>query len=680
MSKKEEGKKAEGESSKAKPPRKKAKQAKLPPQKPWKAAAFSFDKKSAKKDILREGEDAQRAEDVEKGLEAIYLADGSDDLGKIEHKKRRFWVKLIGGLLFILLLLSTAVWAGFYFIDPYANDIGGGLEIEIEGEAEVTLGKQETIIVHWKNRSRQPIRNVEIRLSFPAEFTPTSFAPAATNDENHIWNLGILSPDEEGSITVQGVFLGRLGDQAAIQALGTYRPSDKQEDEELVESFAMNYANTILETSFTLPPKLVSGDAFSFGYVIKNVSEDDLADMEVRYEFPANFLPSTSGTALAPLEGQSEIWTLPIELLASNTTNTMNLEGVFGAGTSGDHTFKASIGRETELGDFLAIAETETTVPVLSGDLGIQFVVNGSDADRSIQPGDNLRLAIGYENLSPELLRDVELRLRVETLLHGETAAESFVSWENLDDRTNGATSTNGSVHEILYTKEVIPAFEEMSPHQANSIDISIPTLPARNDSRDVSIRLTVEGHIRAVGEDEVNRVVQAKPIELRYRTDANLSVEARYFLEEGAPIGTGPLPPVAGETTRYRVYWVMDKNIHELEDMRVETSLPNIAAWTDRILTEAGTLSYNETERKVIWELNKVPHDIEKLEAWFEVDITPSELDIGRFAALLGESHFTATDADIGESIGTSKPPISTDLQNDEGARGKGVVRASDE
>lgn len=680
MSKKEERKEPQAEPEEKKPVRKKAKNAARPPAKPWKAASFSFGKKADDENFEAERLEAKRSEDVEKGLEAIYLAESTDDLGTIKHKKRRFWLKLLGGLLGFMFLLSVAVWTGFYFVDPYTRDTGGGLDLVIEAEESITLGKQERILIHWTNQSRQPIRNVEVRLSFPSEFTPIEFNPSPTDTENRIWDLGILSPDESGTIAVTGVFLGRLNDQAAIQVLGTYLPSDKKEEEELVKSFAIVYASTVLETEFALPPKLVAGDTFDFDYVIRNVSEDHLSDMEVRFEFPPSFLPSTSGTELLIHENDSRIWVMPVAELSPNTTSTFPLSGVFTAGTSGDQTFKASVGRETDLGDFLAIAETEKVVPVLSGDLGIQFVVNGSNENRSVAPGENLRMAIGYENLSPETLGDVELALKIETLVNGEVSSESFVSWDNLDDRTKGATSTENGTRGIRYTKDAISVFESMPAHQSGSIDVSVPTIPARNTARDVVIRLTVEGHIRSVGEDEVNRIVKAKPIELRYRTDADVAVEARYFLEEGAPIGTGPLPPVAGQTTRYRVFWVINKNIHELENVTVEATIPNIGAWANRVHADAGEIRYDEATRKVTWTLNRQPHDVNSLEGWFEVDVTPAELDIGRFANLLGESRFTATDADVGETISRSKPPLSTDLQNDEGARGKGVVRASGE
>lgn len=680
MNKKKEGTSEDKKQPAGEKARKKAKHAAPPPKKPWNAVSFSFGKRNKASDAAHKKAEAHRAEEVEKGLEAIYLGESSDDLGKIEHIKRHRWLKIAAGVLGGLFVLSAAVWAGFYYLDPYATDTSGGLDIVIEAEEQVTLGKQESIKIHWKNQARQPIRDAEIRLSFPAEFTPTELTPAPTDEENRIWNLGLLSPDESGTITVSGVFLGRLGNQAAVQALGTYQPTDGREEEELVTSFAITYTDTVLETAFKLPPKLVAGDKFAFEYIVRNVFDDDVSGMEVRFQFPDNFLPSTSGTQLTPLEHESRTWIMPLDSLASHTTNTIRLSGVFTAGTSGDHEFHGQIGRETGLGDFLAIAETESIVPVLSGDLGIQFVVNGSDTNRTIQPGDNLRLAIGYENLSPEMLGDVELEVTFETLVNGERSTESFVSWENLEDRAAGASSTEAGTHTILYDQEALPALEAISPQQSNTIDISLPTIPARNTARDVIIRINVEGRIETVGEDEVNRIVQAKPIELRYRTDATLSAQARYFLEEGAPIGTGPLPPVAGETTRYRVFWVVDKKIHELENVRVEATLPNIASWADRTLAEAGALAYDESTKTVSWELNKMPHDVERLEAWFEIDVTPAEIDIGRFANILGETRFVATDADVNEELTRSKPQLSTDLQNDESARGKGVVRATDE
>ena len=72
------------------------------------------------------------------------------------------------------------------------------------------------------------------------------------------------------------------------------------------------------------------------------------------------------------------------------------------------------------------------------------------------------------------------------------------------------------------------------------------------------------------------------------------------------------------------------------------------------------------------------LPQDVDALEANFEVHLTPDAFDIGRFAQLLGETRLEARDPQVNEAVLLSQPGLSTDLSEDEAARGKGVVRAA--
>ena len=57
-------------------------------------------------------------------------------------------------------------------------------------------------------------------------------------------------------------------------------------------------------------------------------------------------------------------------------------------------------------------------------------------------------------------------------------------------------------------------------------------------------------------------------------------------------------------------------------------------------------------------------------------MQLTPGLNDEGRFADLLGESHLQAQDPVVNELIMKTKPALTSDLQEDEAASGKGVVR----
>jgi hypothetical protein len=252
----------------------------------------------------------------------------------------------------------------------------------------------------------------------------------------------------------------------------------------------------------------------------------------------------------------------------------------------------------------------------------------------------------------------------------------TLVDWSELEDATRGATSTKPRIQTIRYDKNSIPDFAELAPGEEGTIEVTLPSLGVTSGTKDALINLDLTGTLATVGKDKVNRVLRANPIRVRYRTDADVKAIARYFTEEGAPLGTGPLPPVAGKTTVYRIEWSIEKKLHGLDNLEVSAALPPNVAWSEQSLVDAGDIVYEEATRTVRWKLNRMPEDIRDLTARFDISLTPSDLDIGRFARLLGETRLTATDAATTEPLVRAKPALTTDLISDESAEGKGVVK----
>jgi len=69
------------------------------------------------------------------------------------------------------------------------------------------------------------------------------------------------------------------------------------------------------------------------------------------------------------------------------------------------------------------------------------------------------------------------------------------------------------------------------------------------------------------------------------------------------------------------------------------------------------------------------MPAGVGEAEVQFNVSLTPVDADDVRFATLMEDITFQATDEDIQESILLVIKQLNTDLQNDENAQGKGVV-----
>jgi hypothetical protein len=493
--------------------------------------------------------------------------------------------------------------------------------------------------------------------------------------QNNAWKLGLVSPGGKGEIHLKGVFLGTLGMQSAIQAVATSRGEGGQLREALV-THTVTYGETVLSGAFDVPAKVVAGDEVVIQYAVANRGEQGLRGLKARLNLPPGFTLSTTGTAVqASLDGA--VYEQPLGDLAAGTTNTLRVVGVFAAGSSGDMPLEVVVGVAKQDGSFLPLLATEASLTVLAGDLGLRLVANGTDKDATLTPGDPLRITIQYKNLSPEPLSGVRLRLGFESIVDGASATgTSLFDWDELDDEGLGASTTRTRVQTIVYDEDSTPTLSRLDPQEEGTLDISIATLPVAPGTKDAAVRLTLEGSMDRVGDDRSTRVIRTAPIAFRYRSDASLDAEARFFTEEGAPMGSGPLPPQAGKTTSYRIFWNVNKSLHSLENFEVTAVLPASVAWGAATSVQAGAITYDDATRTVRWSLNRMPENVNALEASFDIQLTPTEFDVGRFAQLLGESRFTAKDPVVNEQIVRALPPLTSDLQNDEGARNKGVVR----
>ncbi|MBU1349037.1 hypothetical protein KJ781_03135 [Patescibacteria group bacterium] len=607
--------------------------------------------------------------DVERSLEAIYRDEGGGmpDLTKFEPVRSRWWVyALTAGAAFAAVLI-VAAWAGFSFFKPFRGFSGQGLAIAIEGSEHVVIGQETTYFINYRNRTSDPLATAELRVTFPSDFVVTGLEPPPNEERSMNWRIGSLPVDGSGTIKIRGVFTGALGTQSAIQVVGSYRPATFNSDFEALATKALTYDESVLSGTLSVPVKVMPGDEVAVAYIVTNEGDEPIEGLEARFTLPEGFQRVASESDA--MDGREVL--IPLGKLEAAASTTVMIAGTFSSGISGDAMFIAEAGRPSADGSFLPNQRAEATVTVLTGDLSLKLVVNGTDGDTTIQYGGALRFGIGYENTASEDLKDVKLRLRFEPIA-SSTAGMAFVDWKTYDDNASGTRS--GDV--VTWSAKSIPMFLDLPPKEEGIIDVSMRGLQATNGTSTLAFRVVLEAEIGSVGDVPVHRTIHATPITIRYLTDADISVEARYFSEEGAPLGSGSLPPRVGETTTYRIRWVLAKRFHELKGVTVTAVLPKIASWPGNAVAEAGEVTYDGASRTVTWTLNRMPEGVNEAGVDFDVAITPTEADADRFAQLMGETRLDATDVALGQPVFRTLPALTTDLENDEGAQGKGVVR----
>ncbi len=368
----------------------------------------------ARRSMKKQNTTTVSAEEIESSLTAIYQDEGGKipDLTKFDPKKSRWWLyALLAGMAFVIVLVGAA-WAGFSFFKPFRGFTGQGLEIQIEGPENVSLGQETTYFINYRNRTSEPIASAQLRVSFPSDFIVEKTEPIPTGD-GLSWKLGALPVEGRGTITVKGVFTGALGTITAVQVVGSYRPGSFNSDFEALSTKVINYASSVLSGTLVVPSKTLPGDKIAFRYTVQNDGETPIEGLEARLTLPEGFQLESTSTE-GSLDGR--VWRIPLQTLAEGASTTVQIFGRFASSISGEAHIIAETGRLTSDGAFLSGQRAETSFTVLAGDLSLKLVVNGSDKDMAINYGGPLRFGISYENTSSEDLRDVTLRLRFENV------------------------------------------------------------------------------------------------------------------------------------------------------------------------------------------------------------------------------------------------------------------------
>ncbi len=638
---------------------------------PQKIKKGFFKKKIKDSSLLRRTrKTVSSSNDVEKSLEAIYKDDSGKmpDLTKIEPARSKWWALAISAAIIFFVGAAAALAAFFFFVKPFRGFSGNALRIMVQGPEQVTIGREATYFINYQNISGEPLAQTELRITFPTDFIPSSVEPEPTTGKE-TWKLGSLAVEERGTVTVRGVFTGAIGTQSAIQIVGTYRPASFNSDFETLTTHLLTYSASVLEGELSAPQKVLPGDELVLAYTLQNAGEEDLDGLVARMELPEGFdlSQSTSGTV------SGTVLELDVGSLASGASTTLEIVGSFSAGVSGDMAFAVETGR-LDADRFLPALRTETRVVVLAGNLLLELLVNGQDRELKTPYEGLLRFAVRYENTSSEELQDVELRFILESAKE-DCVVNCTVDWDSYSDSASGTPRNN----EVVWSPDGLEDLERLLPREDGEIDISLSGLPVKYGESGLAFRAYLEAEIGRLGDEKVNRVVRSSPILIRYVTDAAFSSSARYFLDEGAPIGSGPLPPVAGSSTTYRIEWKISKSLHELQNITVRAPVSKIASWAGNTVVNAGQLQYDEAKQEVQWTLNRVPEDVDEVSVAFDLTIVPGDADVGRFADILGEASLEAEDVNAEYDLFQTRGKITTDLREDEYAEGKGVVRAAE-
>ncbi|MFA5854262.1 MAG: hypothetical protein WC866_04210 [Patescibacteria group bacterium] len=609
----------------------------------------------------------QPKQDLEQELKQIYSdSDGAmPDFTRLDGKPGSRLRSALILSAFALLVIGGATWAGIFLFSRTSGFSGNGVGLTVQTDGAFTSGSEEEVVIRYQNRERIPLARANIVLKMPEGFTMTIAELPST--EKNTWAIGSIAPGAEGEVKVRGYVKRELEAALTFQAELNYKPADFNAEFQKVASHTVVVKDAALTLSATGTPEMTPGDEIAYVFDYENRSELPLENIRLQLDPLEGFIFETSKPKND--EGVAMQWTFP--KIEAGAKASVTVRGTFSAASRGQKTLHGRMGF-AENSKMIEVAKADTTTNVLKSNLDLALIVNGSDKPPIASFGDTLYFSVRYENAGDVALKDVV----ISAALPSEPTGKTILDWVSLKDDLLGKRV--GST--VSWTKKELPALALLGPGDKGEIAFSVQLI--RKPFSDVTssvyaIHAVASAMIGKAGKISGSRQVDTAPFNILLQSDTAFQAYGRYFNEDGTPIGSGPLPPKAGEKTIYRVTWVVQNSLHELTDLTATTLLPQGAKWTGEERTvEAGSLSFDETGRKATWRLNRMPTSVKSVSINFDVELIPEAEDAGKIVDITGDNRLEGFDKDVGTVILKTAPSIGTDLLGDESAAGKGVVR----
>ncbi len=633
-----------------------------------------------------EGISREMEEEIDESLHEIYEDNNGKmiDVKKMDIKKRRgffFW-------LFFFIFMTGGITGAAYGAYRYFY-LGGGsdataVEFSIEGKSEVAAGEEFFYSIHYKNLSNTNIRDVRIEVKFPDNFIFLDSYPESGNEKNDkigSWNIGAVGARETGKIKIKGMMVGLENDRGIITADLTYSPENFSSEfkKETMSSTMINDIGIEIDYDYIASALIGQEDEVT---IRLNPNEKNYignfrltVEPQENIEIGAPAPKEEDKGKLAPAKmirpGVWEIESLgkeekilPIRIKFTEKKSDKQDIVVYFEKNIGD---SATATASSVSGRYIKFHEAKLNFEVMKSDLNLTMIVNGARDNQGADFGQTLNYSIVYKNSGETDMKDVVIMAVLDS---------DFLDWASLKDENKGKEKGNT----ITWSKEEIPALETIAKHAEGTIDFSIDILnvgaidPGKKYQAESYAQFSV-GEIEEGAERSEDGDNRSNTVLIRINSDLKLEESARYFNEDNIPVGTGPHPPKTGETTSYKVYWKLNNNLHELSDLRISVKLPKYVSWDGKERSTAGAVKYLEGTHEVVWDIGRLPVTVYDSSAEWSLKITPQEEDKNTIMVLLPGSSVTARDNETEAELNFTTPAKTTKLEDDDIARGAGVV-----
>jgi hypothetical protein len=620
-----------------------------------------------------------------------------DDKGKLpkmtdlEFKKRNPALKFILFVIISLTIIFSVAFLGFLVFQPKPKFTSEKVSLEIKAPFTATSGEDIFYKITINNAEDINLTKSLLTVYFPAGFifdnaNPSPMAPDQTEQPPlatsniKTWQINDIFINQSRTIEIQGKFIANLNSKQTVSATLSYTPANFSSEFQKNVSFDTDVTDSLLGLNIEAPNQIADQDNLGINLKINNNSDKfALQNIKIELAFPPEFVLASSqifetdkdNLIVEEKKKEDEIITSKtwqIDNLAPQAEKQIKIKGSFNAKES----LTAAMDIKAELKGpndrYFTQREEKIIIEVIKGELLTNLIIQGSDKNQPVNFGDTLNYLIRIQNKSKNLLGDIKIRAVLDS---------KFLDWSSLVDKNNGLREEN----QILWTKDQINKLANLLPEEELAIPIQINLINYKKSinykTEDFKIQSFYEAQINKLENNPAEIVLSSNTIINEINTDLALSATARYYGDNNTAIGSGPLPPVVNQKTNYKLLFKLSNSLHEITNIEVKAKLPDYVSYNDQNNTSTGNVFKND-RNEIIWQISRIPTSVNLATAEVGISITPTEQDVHKILTLVSGITLTAKDAQTQGQIAQSLIGLTTNLDTDPLAEGKGLVQAA--
>lgn len=605
------------------------------------------------------------------------------DMSRLEIDKKsriKMFLSRFFSFIFIIGLIGIIIYLIIARIN-YTNQGKQSLDIEIQAPEKIASGDLISYSISYANNENAALNKIQLNVAYPSDFIFESADPAPVSEYKNEWDLGRLEVGERKTVTITGRLIAPPDSTQKLTIIASYEPENFHSEFKKSVFFETKIIANVIDLNIEGPQNIIANQSTVYKIKYKNNSDKPIENAQIELTYPNDFkFTEASPAPSSPTEGEklNNLWL--IDNLAGQTAGEIDIKGSYPQNSQQDQELKVQIKIKDSNNQLKILTEKSFISKTLSSVLNLNLIINGSSTDNFANFDDWLNYSIVYKNKSDSNLANCKISVQISALA-GDSDF-NIIDWSGFKDDNMGQVSGN----QIIWTKDEISKLATLNPNDEGVIDFKLKLKPYQDIIEQLKKISSTDYKIISLAiletENQTGDLNQALPISLnsnqittRISSNATFSAQARYFNDDNIAVGTGPLPPKVGQTSKYRIYWTIGNSLHPLENVTVSASLaPNIS-FTNKKDSSIGAISFSSDSKTISWTINSIPANAGETQANFEIEITPRDEDLNKIISLLGQSTLTATDKQINSSITLTAKPVTSNLDGDPIAEGKGLV-----